>query len=110
MATLHRKNLEQIKLFDRGFGKEINMKVKCIDCGFTYERKVLWEGMCSMCDCSRWVMSLEDSEKLFNKVEIAELHAMDKKNISKPNIKSCQEMQQKACKGKTIMELWKGKI
>ena len=45
------------------------MKVKCMKCGFTYERKVSWEGICLKCGCSRWVMSLENSGKLFNKTE-----------------------------------------
>ena len=45
------------------------MKVKCMECSLVYEREILWEGICPKCGCSRWVMSLEDSEKLFNKSE-----------------------------------------
>jgi hypothetical protein len=44
------------------------MKVKCMGCGLILEA-VMGEGICPECGCFKWVMSLEDSEKLFNKPE-----------------------------------------
>ena len=49
-------------------------------------------------------LSKEEIEMLKN--EVAWALGMSKKNLGKPNLKSGAEMQQEACKGKTIKEMW----
>ena len=53
-------------------------------------------------------IDLSKEEIKLLKKEVVDALAMNKKDIGEPNTKSCQEMQQEACKGKTIEEMLKG--
>jgi len=44
--------------------KEGEMKVKCLECGFTYEMKGTGEEMCPKCGCRHWSMRFPEEIKM----------------------------------------------